>query len=266
MRNNIKMLSLVLLATILLIIMQTVSAAQACKPKEPTVVFSCLTGGQNFLTWNTLMAPPQPIVVDEQIVHIEPYIGPATGLIACVGSAWVAPPEGELYVAEPGSVRCTGFLVTRWAQNDDSYKLIISFHSTEQTWGGFIPEYDYFGIGQVHEGEDPSSWDLVMEFKGTLVENGDRQQISGIAILTVASGEYDPTGVIPQDTKYISFSFFMDLGDDVWLPVSVTWVDQELTLPWDPLREGWPPPPDWFNPGPVEGAGVFCHHVWLLDP
>jgi len=167
-KNSMKVLSFIFVATIALTTAQTVSASTEDTRK---VRFSCCAAGRSFVLWNFLWAEAGP----------DSYIELATGFIACGGSAHVEEDgSGFPYAAlDPGSVCCIGFLGAKWTHGEQSYRLSMVFYPTEETMGFFWPEADYFAIGNWL----PPGIPTMMKFKGILVENGDRQPISGGAIL-----------------------------------------------------------------------------------
>lgn len=238
MKSKIKMLSFVLLATIVLTTPQTVSASTE---DTQSVAFACLAAGKSVVIWNALELET-PVVPG-----IEWYAENSTGFTAFGGSAQVE--EGEWpylawewpYMADSGAVCCVGFLAAKWTHDDKSYRLRIVFHSTEETMGVFDPENDSFGIGNLIPNEPPTM--MMMEFDGILVENGDSQQISGVAMAWVLV--WDPPA------KTIHLFLGIDLGGGVWLPVGVVWANI------DGLHEE--------SGIYFQKAQIFLHGVKLLD-
>ena len=233
-KNSMKVLSFIFVATIALTNAQTASASVECTQR---VVFGCLATGKSVVLWNALELET-PVVPG-----IEWYVENSTGFIACGGSAPVEEGDDEWpYEAEPGSVCCIGLLVARWTHGDKSYRLQIYFYSTEETTGVFDDEKDSFVIGVL------PSIPTMMEFKGILIENGDSWQISGIVIAGVLI--WDPPA------KTIHLLLGIDLGeglpeDERWLPVNIVWANV------DGLHE---------ESGIVfTRARVFRHSVELLD-
>jgi hypothetical protein len=244
-KNNMKILPLVFLVTILLTLPKTASACT-----QNRAVFYCFAAGRSFVGWNTL--ENQPGVVPDWPHYIEP----ATGSIACIGSAQVEEDGGGFpYIAESGSVCCIAALRVGWNHDDCSYQLRLVFYSTEETMGFFGPEAGYFAIVDPFPPDTGFKENFNGIFERDCDGSIDRMEISGIAMLVVLSHQYDYT---PPEAYTISLLLLIDLGEELpdeerWLPAFVGWVDRDVTLP---------PCPE---PLPIEAARIFWHDVKLPD-
>ena len=199
MKNNVKLLSLVLLSAVMLATVQTTSAST----DTYRALFGCSSVGRGLLYWGGALGSN----------GIDPS-GTFSGLVMCSGSAMVDGPYDigigvDAYFALPGSVCCEGLIVARWKYEGDRYLLKVSLSPTEEASGLFIPEGEFFTVS-IPEGP------LQLSYTGKIIKNGVKQSISGLAGIGVSEAE---------SNKFIIFVFELELEDGEPRYVSLQWIE-----------------------------------------